>query len=214
MEPYLPASISLVFKSLKPAATFTLSVQPTDSISTIKAQLSSLPSAPPADAQRLLLKGKALQDGKLLKEYNIKDGDTLNIVIKPGLNWNPTAGAGAAPAMSSNPSPSSLSPLSSPNPPPPQPQGFGSGTLNPQARPSTTTSSKGKHTRIPSVVLSPSPSLDSLRGTGVEKDILITLDSDPLPSPQSETLTTFHETVSNPDFWQRLYDFLKYGACY
>jgi len=174
-----------------------------------------LPSAPPADAQRLLLKGKALQDGKLLKEYNIKDGDTLNIVIKPGLNWNPTAGAAAAvaatPTMSGNPSPSSLSPLSSSNTPPPQPQGFGSGTLNPQARPST--SSKGKHTRIPSVVLSPSPSSDSLRGgTVVEKDILITLDSDPLPSPQSETLTTFHETVSKPDFWQRLYDFLKYSV--
>ena len=40
----------------------------------MKTQFAAEPSAPPADAQRLLFKGKALADGKLLKEYNnIKD---------------------------------------------------------------------------------------------------------------------------------------------
>jgi len=187
------ASISLVFKSLKPAATFTLSVQPTDTISAIKAQVSSLPSAPPADCQRLLLKGKALLDAKLLKEYNIKDGDTLNIAIKPGFHWDPSA-----PTKPTESTPMLTDSVL-------QPKAFGSGSLDPQARPQ-----KGRHGRIPSVVLSPSPSSDSLRG-GPEKDILITLDADRLSSPvqQSETLTTYHQTVSKPEFWQGLYDFLK-----
>jgi len=188
------ASISLVFKSLKPTAAFTLSVHPTDTISAIKAQLAALPSAPPAEAQRLLVKGKALLDTKLLKEYSIKDGDTLNIAIKPGFNWDPTA----RPEPLANDTPMSTDSTS-------QPPGFGSGSLDPKALPQH----KGRHGRIPSVVLSPSPSYDNLRSRSpVEKDILITLD-DPLPSPQSETLTTYHQTVSKPEFWQRLLEFLK-----
>jgi len=188
------ASIPLVFKSLKPAATFTLSVQPTDTISAIKAQLAALPSAPPADAQRLLLKGKALLDAKLLKEYNIKDGDTLNIAIKPGFNWDPSA----QPAPLTKETPMSTDATS------PKPKGFGSGSLDPKAQPQH----KGRHGRIPSVVLSPSPSADNLRSRSpVEKDILITLDAE--PSPQSETLSTYHQTVSKPEFWQRIYEFLR-----
>ena len=80
-----------MFKSLKPHAIFAISVRLTDTISAIKTQLSAEPSAPPADAQRLLFKGKALADGKLLKEYNnIKDGDTINLMVKPGYDWNTT----------------------------------------------------------------------------------------------------------------------------
>jgi len=140
------------------------------------------------------LKGKALLDAKLLKEYNIKDGDTLNIAIKPGFHWDPSA-----PTKPTTENPAMLTDSI------PQPKGFGSGSLDPHARPQ-----KGKHGRIPSVVLSPSPSSDNLRG-GPEKDILITLDADSLPSAaqQSETLTTYHQTVSRPEFWQRFYDFLK-----
>lgn len=190
------ASISLVFKSLKPAATFPLSVQPTDTISAIKAQLSALPSAPPADAQRLLLKGKALLDGKLLKEYNIKDGDTLNIAIKPGFNWDPSA------QTTSLTNPTSMSSDATS----PQSKGFGSGSLDPKVQ----SEYKGRHGRIPSVVLSPSPSLDNLRSRSpVDKDILITLDNDPLLSPQSETLTTYRQIASKPEFWQKLYELLK-----
>jgi len=85
------ASITLTFKSLKPPQSFTLPVQPTDTIQSIKSLLASQPRAPPADAQRLLLKGKALADPKLLKEYNIKDGDIVNLMIKPGHTWDPNA---------------------------------------------------------------------------------------------------------------------------
>ena len=182
-----------MFKSLKPPASFTLSVHPTDTVSSIKAKLASLPSAPPADAQRLLLKGKALADGKLLKEYTIKDGDTLNLVIKPGVNWDPTA-------PTPTPAPATTPTMSSPSP---NPNPFGSGSLDPHAKP------KGRHQRIPSVVLSPSPSSES-PGV-VEKDIMLTLDaSAPSPVSQPETLSTYHETVSKPEFWGRLYAFLQY----
>lgn len=135
------ASISLVFKSLKPQATFTISVRPTDTISAIKTQLSAEPSAPPAEAQRILFKGKALADGKLLKEYNnIKDGDTINLMVKPGYDWNTTARSGVG-----------------------------------------------------------------------EKGIILTIDPGVLPSPvlQPGTMSTYHHTLSRPEFWERLHDFLK-----
>lgn len=200
------ASISLVFKSLKTPATFTISVQPTDTISAIKAQLAAETSAPPADAQRILFKGKALADGKLLKDYNnIKDGDTVNLMVKPGYDWNPTATTKTtppSPPVFASPMPASeAEPLPAPNP-----ISFRSGTLGPEAR-----SKQGgkKHQRIPSVVLSPSPSLES--SGVVEKDIMLTIDAGVLPSPvlQPDNMSTFHHTVAQPEFWERLHTFLK-----
>jgi hypothetical protein len=191
-----------VFKSLKPNKTFTISVRLTDTISAIKTQLAAEPSAPPADKQRLLFKGKALADGKLLKEYNnIKDGDTINLMVKPGYDWNTTAITTApTPPVSASPMPAeSLSIPSS--------SSFGSGTLHPEA-----SSKMGvrRHQRIPSVMLSPSSSLES-SGAG-EKDIMLTIDAGALPSPvlQSETMSTYHQTMSQPEFWERLHAFLKY----
>jgi UV excision repair protein RAD23 len=77
-----------VIKSLKPPKTYTLAVQSSDTIADIKSYLASQPGAPPVDVQRLLLKGKALADTKLLKEYNIKDGDTVNLMVKQGQESN------------------------------------------------------------------------------------------------------------------------------
>jgi len=64
-----------------------------------------------------LLKGKALADAKLLKEYNIKDGDTINLMIKPGNTWNPNVmtapdsiSASPIPSVVLSPSPSSVIP--------------------------------------------------------------------------------------------------------
>ena len=198
------ASISLVFKSLKPQATFTISVRLTDTISAIKTRLAAEPSAPPVYAQRLLFKGKALVDGKLLKEYgNIKDGDTVNLMVKPGYEWNtttittvPTPPVSASPMLASSPEPLSV-----------HPSPFGSGTLHPEVH-----SKQGgrRHQRIPSVLLSPSSSLES-SGAG-EKDIMLTIDPGVLPSPvlQPDTMSTYNQTMSQPEFWERLHDFLKY----
>jgi len=174
----------------------------TDTISVIKAQLAAQPSAPPADVQRLLLKGKALADGKLLKEYNIKDGDTVNLMVKPGHHWDPNTAPSSTPEPpTSSTSLSSMS--SSPNPNP-----FGSGSLDPSPR--SKAGGHGKHQRIPSVVLSPSPSGDS-PGV-VEKDIVLTIDAGVLPNPvaQNESLSTYHQTVASPEFWERLYAFLRF----
>ncbi|KZP24986.1 ubiquitin-like protein [Athelia psychrophila] len=176
------AAITLTFKSLKPPKSFVLSVQPTDTIQSIKGHLASQPNAPPADVQRLLLKGKALADTKLLQEYTIKDGDTVNLMIKPGHTWDPNTPAINISAMSSS------APLSLP-------------PLQPDAKPTP------GHTRIPSVVLSPSPSATT-PSMEVDKplDINLTLDaSQPLPAAQS----SYHAAIADPVFWEKLNAFLK-----
>lgn len=172
------AAITLTFKSLKPPKSFSLSVQLTDTIQSIKSQLASQPSAPPADIQRLLLKGKALADTKLLKEYTIKDGDTVNLMIKPGQTWDPNTNTNSA--MSS------------------------SAPLQPDSKPTL------GHTRIPSVVLSPSPSATT-PSLEVDKplDINLTLDtSQTLPLAQPAQ-STYHATIADPVFWEKLNAFLK-----
>lgn len=178
------AAITLTFKSLKPPKSFSLSVQTTDTIQSIKGQLASQSSAPPADIQRLLLKGKALADTKLLKEYTIKDGDTVNLMIKPGHIWDPNSTTDTNTAMPSTPSPAPA--------------------LQPDAKPTL------GHTRIPSVVLSPSPSATT-PSLEVDQplDINLTLDtSQTLPSAQPAQ-STYHATIAEPGFWGRLNDFLK-----
>jgi len=182
------ATISILFKSSKPPASYTLSVQPTDTISSIKAQLAAESTAPPAEAQRLLLKGKALADNKLLKEYSIKGGDTVNLMVKPGFDWDPRKST----AISPSPIPI---PMDNETPP----------TLSPIPRPAT----HGRHhQRIPSVVLSPSPS-NELFATP-EKDIVLNLDPGSVPtSLPMETLSTYHATIVKPEFWERLHSLLK-----
>jgi len=177
------ASITLTFKSLKPPKSFTISVQPTDSIQSVKALLASQPGAPPADAQRLLLKGKALVDAKLLQEYNIKEGDTVNLMIKPSYNWDPN---------------STTTPTST----------------QANMTPTFTTKENLKlgHSRIPSVVLSPSPSsVSPLAENNKPLDINLTLDTSSIPTASSESsaLSTYHSTISQPGLWDRLYSFLR-----
>ncbi|KAH0579777.1 hypothetical protein J132_08724 [Termitomyces sp. J132] len=179
------STISVTFKSLKPPASYTLSIHTTDSIAAIKAQLAAQLTAPPADAQRLLLKGKALADTKLLQEYNVKDKDTINIAIKPSVTWDPTK----SPISPSQTMPDiNVSSMSIAAPAPQHPQ-----------------TPKRGHQRIPSVVLSPSPSGES---QGTEKDILLTLDN-PSSSVAVEPLSTYGQTVAKPEFWQHLHDFLQ-----
>lgn len=197
----MPA-ISITFKSIKPPASYTLSVHPTDTISAVKSQLSSAhTSAPPTDVQRLLLKGKALADNKLLKEYSIKDGDVINLMVKPGANWDPT-----------NPSPRPTNDSLSVDGPTPSSGPAAGGAPK-----------RGRHQRIPSVILSPSPSASTTdllagsegtpgNGASQEKDILLTLDTTDVPHPiHPETLSSYHNVVANPEYWEKLLSFLKYA---
>jgi len=185
-------TISVTFKVAKPPKTFTLSkVSPADPISDIKAQLSGQPGAPPADAQRLLLRGKALADGKLLKEYSIKDGDVVNLMLRPGFEWD--WDAVHAPAK---PTPSKDKDSDAPS-------RLEVGGKTP-AR---------KHSRIPSVVLSPSPnsSHTSLPLVDAPGDIQLTLDApgSEMDGAAGDKLDSYHQKIASPQFWDRMYEFLR-----
>jgi ubiquitin-like protein 4 len=190
------ASVQITFKSTKPPKSYTLSVQPTDPISSIKSQLAAQSGAPPSDAQRLLLRGKALADGKLLKEYNVKDGDTVNLMVKPGFNWDPSKTTSPAPATMSD-SPVSADPAPSPSASKPHPQ----------------LTIPRRHGRTPSIVLSPSPSGGSpISDNEKPLDINLTLDTSSIPTASLTTATqsTYHTTIANPEYWDRLYAFVKF----
>ncbi|KAL7419763.1 hypothetical protein Q5752_005679 [Cryptotrichosporon argae] len=75
--------ISLTVKSLKPALTIPLTVRPSDSVAALKALVAATPAGPPAAAQRLVLKGKALADDRLLVEYGLSSGSTVHLMFKP-----------------------------------------------------------------------------------------------------------------------------------
>lgn len=164
---------------MKPPRTFTLpSVNPTDTVATIKTQLALQPGVPPADAQRLLLRGKALADGKLLKEYNVKDGDVVNLMLKPGSEWDWNVSAKVDVQMNVDTA---------------------------AAAPKRQLS----HGRIPSVVLSPSPTAADITMDGVPTPINLTLDTSNVPSLQNSSEDDgFHRKMSDPGFWERLYAFL------
>ncbi|THU80489.1 hypothetical protein K435DRAFT_785438 [Dendrothele bispora CBS 962.96] len=198
------AKISLTIKSTKPAVTYTVDgVHPSDSILALKEMVRekykdgdgiNLPSAPPLDAMRLLLKGKALGDQKLLKEYNVKDGDTINLMVKSGVDWDP-----AKPVSKS-------AEIRSPKPVAAGETSAASNMLGTE----TGTGSKRKHQRIPSVVLSPSPSNDSPEAEGQPRpDIMLELDSIDTSAPEMKEVSTYHTVISSPGFWDRLHSFLR-----
>ncbi|TFY81954.1 hypothetical protein EWM64_g2057 [Hericium alpestre] len=167
-------TIQVTLKSTKPPFSITIPVSTADSIATIKTQLAAQPNAPPADAQRLILKGKALADSKLLKEYNVKEGDTVNLMVKPGFEWDPTK-------PSATPSPGRDS-LSAESP----------------------AKKRAGHGRIPSVVLSPTPSSPM----EAPQEISLVLDTGIARSP-SPSQSSYRHVVSQPEFWDRLHIFLK-----
>lgn len=99
------APITLTVKSARPPLTLSIAAHPSDSVTDLKARVAAAPGAPPADAQRLLLKGKVLADAKLLKEYDLADGAVLTLMAKPGAKVAkeptppPVAAAAATPAV-------------------------------------------------------------------------------------------------------------------
>ncbi|KAG5643396.1 hypothetical protein DXG03_000974 [Asterophora parasitica] len=189
------ASIQITIKSLKPPFTLPLTVHPTDSIKSLKDLIAQSPlpigTPPPADAQRLLLKGKALADTKLLQEYAVNDTDVITLMLKPGVAWDP-----AAPVATSDPTASSATTTTS-------------STTNSMATLASPAPRRG-HQRIPSVVLSPSPSADDPKNPKQEKDILLTLDPvTAATNPPGETLSTYEATVAKPEFWEGLLAYLR-----
>jgi len=181
--------ISVTFKVSKPAKSFTLPVSTADPISAIKIALASQPGAPPADAQRLLLRGKALADGKLLREYPVKSGDTINLMLRPGFEWNWEA----PPVTPAKGKDKEVDP---------------SMQLDPDSR-SRSVSRTPSHSRIPSVVLSPSPSSPSLTMQDNPSQITLSLDTTDATMHDAPTKNAYQEKISSPEFWDRLFGFLK-----
>lgn len=191
-----PDKLNLIVKSLKPSLTFPISASPTDSISKLKSLVAaSSPSAPPVDTQRLLLKGKALADNKLLKEYDISEGSTIHLVLKPtSVTIDPPTMSVPAPVPSNDPPaleagasiqhgdkvksmPSSSSASSIP-----RPAGHG-------------------HTRVPSLTIT----TDVDARPGSPGSPLIVTDAPSLGPQAQVSSAAFHQTVSNPQFWQKLH---------
>ncbi|KAI0066780.1 hypothetical protein BV25DRAFT_1835190 [Artomyces pyxidatus] len=181
-------TVQVTFKSLKPPFSITIPVSLADPISTVKNEIAAQPHAPPADAQRLLLKGKALADAKLLKEYNVKEGDTVNLMVKPGFQWDPTKPASPPEALSLAPPPVSEDSLS-PTPP---------------------AGKKRGHGRIPSVVLSPTPTspMQEVQDIPLVDEDGLTVSAE-MPADTAIPQSTYQTTISRPEFWDKLVTFLR-----
>lgn len=163
------ATINLTVKSLKPSLTVPVTANLSDSVAQLKALIAqSSSSAPPPDSQRLLLKGKALTDSKLLKEYDVADGATIHLYFKP----NTTATPATPPLPSSTPAGGESSKSAPPSPAPPS--------------------------------LTITTSVDDGPGTSMP---LTNFDlAAPPTGPQPEVTTaTFHTTIADPAFWQRIH---------
>ncbi|KAK7039660.1 ubiquitin-like protein [Favolaschia claudopus] len=182
----IASTLTLTFDSLQPGIPLLLS--------SIKKCITAEPNSPPVSAQRLLFKGKALADAKLVKEYlNLLSSETINLVLKPTTT---SSTADAAPAMDST-----NNTLPAPKP-----------TLSTGDRPVVSAAEAAAHPRIPSVVLSPSPSHDNAAGSPAASvtDITLTLDNiDAEPGLDAAELSAYHEKLAEPEFWEALLVFLN-----
>ena len=97
---------NLTIKSLKPPLALALAASPTATIGDLKARLAEQypGQAPAAETQRWILKGKAMGDNKLLKEFAVAPKDTvINLMITKAAPPSAPSLRSPAPAAAADP---------------------------------------------------------------------------------------------------------------
>jgi len=143
-----------------------------------------------------------LADAKLLKEYNVQDGGTINLMVKPGVEWDPVAKPKELPSLL----------LPGAGVPPLQET-----EILASLKPSPLETEKEKkrgHSRIPSVVLStPASPLEKPQDIQLVDGDGFTLSTD-MPTEPSIPQSTYRTAVSQPEYWQTLLSFLRFVPRY